>query len=370
MASNFHKPVQSVISTRKETLTSTSVTSSGAFSFLWTKVDRTNLSAQTTNYTTSFNLPYELANFSSGSSLSTAYPELQHLNTDTFIVGAIHANYYNEMIDGRSLTITVPQSGDTSFTTSAKTVVSSTYHVLQKSEDNALLGKNIAFLFCDDLNLPYTGTTDGGIESRLGVTSWSAASYLDRPAAVSYQNLQASDINSDQRSWASVDTGVAVPETYPTTTNQGLNYDIPVGYVALDKGFIVLTHPTIVDNIPWRLGFIGGLSSQSNLSVSATTNIGFSADSSVSFYNIKKDYLTNVVCAAMPNEFYFTNNPTWDFSGNLSEYQLGSNNFDSTYITEIGLYNNNDELIAITKLDRPKEKSYNNIAMFSLTIEA
>lgn len=241
--------------------------------------------------------------------------------------------------------------------------------MLSKSEDNALLGRNIAFLFCDTINLPYTGYTDGGSNSRATVTSWSASSYLDRPAAVSYQNLQSTDINTDQRPWANVSKAVQMPQTYPTTTNQGYNYDIPVGFISLDKGFVVITHPAIVTAVTWTAGLLVRGASVTSNTGGTTTTIGFSANSAISFYDIDVEYKTTVVTTALPGEFYFSNNPTWDFEANLNEYQLGSNNFTTTYVTEIGLYNKNDELIAIAKLDRPKEKGQTGVMTFSLQID-
>ncbi len=366
MPSNFHKNVDNVISTRRETLTHVTVGSSTATDFLWSLVNRNDLAAWETNFTSSFNLPFQDEAFSSASTLSLAYPELQQLNTDTFLLGVIHPDHYSETIDGRSIVVTVPQGTGGSAT--GITCLSSTYNVLSKSENNILLGKNIAFLFADTVNRPYTGTTDGGANSRATIRSWSAASYFDRPAAVSYQNLQTSDINTDQRSWASVKKAVQMPQTYPTNTNQGYNYDIPVGFVALDKGFVIITHPALVTGITWTDGLLVRDTITSN-SGGETTDIGFSANSGISFYDIEVDYKTTVVTTALPGEFYFSNNPTWDFEANLAEYQLGSNNFTTTYVTEIGLYNVNDELIAIAKLDRPKEKGYIGVMTFSLQID-
>jgi len=360
MPSNFHKPVQSVISTRKETLAPVTVNTASLTGLLWTLVTRTDLTAWETNYTSSFNLPFERDAFSSASTLSLAYPELQQLNTGSFLLASIHPDHYNEMIDGRSVVLVTPNG---------VTCLSSTYNVLAKSEDNALLGKNIAFLFADTINRPYTGTTDGGSVSRATVTSWSASSYLDRPAAVSYQNLQANDVYTDQRTNASINRAVVMPYTYPTNTNQGYNYDIPIGFIALDKGFVVITHPAIVTAITWTQGQMVRDTVTNNVG-GDTTNIVFSGNGcGITFYDIDVEYKTTVVTTALPGEFYFSSNPTWDFDANLSEYQLGSNNYTDTYVTEIGLYNRNDELIAIAKLDRPKLKGYTGVLTFSLQID-
>jgi hypothetical protein len=367
MPSNFHKNINSLISTKKENMTLKTVTESEiTYPFLWTLCDRTILTANTTNYFSSFNLPFESDNFSSGSTLSNYFPELQQLNVDKFLIGTIDRSHYSEYIDGRSISLRVPQKG-VGNTVCGVTVVSSTYHTLEKSQNNPLLGNNVAFLFSDSINYPYTGTTDGGTNSASSVTTWNTSSYLQRPAAVSYSNLQSTDVNSDQRTWSNVRKAIGVPESYPTTTNQGYNYDIPIGYVSLNKGFIVITHPNLVNNVPWGLGLINNTTSNPT---SATTNIGFTAvnTSNVSFYDVDTEYITSVVCIALPGEFYFSNNETWDYASNLEEYQLGTNNFDDTYVTEIGLYNKNNELVAIAKLDRPKEKGYTELLTFNLQI--
>ncbi len=366
--SNFHKNINSLISTKKENMTLKTITEAEiTYPFLWTLCDRTVLTASTTNYFSSFNLPFELDNFSSASTLSNYFPELQQLNVNKFVIGVIDRTQYSEYIDGRSLTIRVPQRGTIGTPVCGVTVVSSTYHVLEKTQNSPLLGNNVSFLFSDAINLPYTGTTDGGTNSASGYTTWNTSSYLQRPAAVSYSNLQTIDINSDQRSWALVKKAVAVPQSYPTNTNQGYNYDIPIGYVSLNKGFVVITHPDLVNNIPWGNGLINNVSSNPT---SATTSIGFTATntSNISFYDVNTEYITSVVCIALPGEFYFSNNETWDYASNLEEYQLGTNNFDNTYVTEIGLYNKNNELVSIAKLDRPKEKGYVGLLTFDLQI--
>lgn len=362
--SNFQKPIQSVISTKNETATQQLVNGSG---LTFTLCEREELTTTEANYFVSFNLPHNFGELASGDTYASNFPELYQLNVNDIVIAPIPREYYNEMLDGRSITLNVPQFGVDNLNWSSKTIVSSTYNNLEKSSETALLGKNIAFLFCDEINLPYTGNTDGGAISKAAQNTWNTSSYLDRPAATSYQNLQSSDINTDQRSWSGVNLAVTVPENYPTTTNQGYNYDIPVGFVALDKGFIVLTHPTIVNNIPWASGATAP-SGVAN-TTSATTDIYFTSGSSVQFFDLNINYKTSVVCMALPGEFYFTNNPTWDFEENLQEYTLGTNNYDDTFVTEIGLYNKNKELLAIAKLDRAKQKGYTGVLTFTLELD-
>lgn len=361
MANIPYKEIQSLISTRQENTLFTAVTDSN---LTYTKCDRTDLTSKEANYFMSFNLPYTQSNFDTGSTLSLQNPALQQLNVDEVVICPIPREYYSEIIDGRSITFIVPQIGSTT-----KTVVSSTYSQLTKSENSPLLGNNIAFLFSDDINLPRTGTTGGGNTSVLSRSSWNVSPFVNRPPAHAYSDLQSSDINTDQRPWSGVSLAVNVGEKYPTNTNQGYNYDIPVGFVSLDKGFVVFTHPEIVNNIPWGDGFDSTGAANSS---SGTTDIYFTGGSStsyVSFTDVNINFRTSVVCLALPGEFVFSSNPSWDLNYNLQELQNGTNGFDSVQVTEIGLYNKNNELIAVAKMDRPVEKTYTNLITFNLDID-
>lgn len=366
MASSFFKPVTSTISTRQETSAFKNLNGSG---LSYSLCDRTIGTEKNTNYFMSFNLPVQASLLASGSTLALNNPEILQVNTDSIVIIPIPREYYNEFIDGRSITFKVPQvSGATDM--SAKTVVSSTYSTLQKKDNDILLGNNIAFLFCDEINKPYTGTTNGGNIIHTGNTTWNAIPFTSRPAAVPYSDLvPASDINTDKRPFNTVNFAVPVTSTYPTNTNQGYTYDIPVGFVCLDKGYMVITHPTIVRGMPWAQG----VEQVTNIvnTLSATTNIYFTSTtkSDLTFLDVNINYKTSVICIGLPGEFYFTNNPSWDLNKNAQEFNNGTNNFDSVSISEIGMYNRNMELIAIAKLSEPVEKTYTNIITFNLDID-
>ena len=366
MPNVIFKPVTSTISSRQEQITFTGMNGS---ELVFTLCDRTQTTSTEANYFSSFNLPYEYAALSTGSTLATQYPEIYQLNRDKIVIVPIPKQSYSELIDGRSITMDVPQlSGTTGI--SAKTIYSSTYTTLTKTDNNPVLGGNIAFLFSDEINKPYTGDTNSGQFSNVGNTTWGVGlNYTNRPAAVSYSDLGAIDINTDTRPWSAVSLANVVPEEYPTNTNQGYNYDIPLGFIALDKGFIIFTHPSIVDNIPWPLG-------QSETTAipnttSGTTNIYFSATptSNISYVDISINYKTTVVCLALPQEFYFSNNPSWDFLYNYNELLNQTNGFESVYVTEVGLYNRINELVAVAKISQPLEKTYTNIINFTLNID-
>jgi hypothetical protein len=366
MPNVIFKPVTSTISSRQEKIVFTGMNGS---EIVYTLCDRTDTNSKEGNYFSSFNLPYQYSALPSGSTLAQQYPEIYQINRDKIVIAPIPKQNYSEIIDGRSITINVPQySGSTAI--SAKTIYSSTYTTLSKTDSNPILGNNIAFLFSDEINKPYTGRTNNGQFSKSGNTTWgNNLNYTNRPAAVSYADLGPLDINTDARPWLGVNLANSVPESYPTNTNQGYNYDIPVGFVALDKGFVVFTHPEIVENMPWGLGQEQYTDAQN--SSSGTTDIYFSATSTsnLSYVDISINYKTTVVCLALPQEFYFSNNPSWDFLYNYNELLNQTNGFESVYVTEVGMYNVLNELVAVAKLSEPLEKTYTNIINFTLNID-
>lgn len=357
----FIKPIEKPVNTRQETQTNRIINGSG---LTYTLCDRTDVNNRTSNYFSSFNLPYTESAFAQDSLLSKTKPELQQLNVDKIVICPINKEDYNEIIDGRSITIKVPQVDGLGM--SAKTVVSSTYQVLSKKQDNELLGSNVAFLFCDEINLPYTGTTNNGTVNKSSNITWNPlTSFVDRPAATSFIELKTSDIGTDnQRTF--INQAVLVGEYYPTN-NAGYKYDIPVGFVVLDKGWIVFTHPKIVDNIPFDQGYeLDGTPNTGNL----TKDIYFldNTYSEVSFVDINIEYKTSIIALVFPNEFYFTTNPSWDLEKNYLEQKNSTFGYDPVSISEIALYNAKNEIIAISKFDRPITKQYNDLVTFTLDI--
>lgn len=365
----FTKPVFRPVTTRQEIHTLTSANGSG---LTYTLCDRTDLSDKRANYFVSFNLPHKQSAFSLENDISLQYPELQQLNVDKIVIVDIDSSFYNELIDGRSVSFTVPQTelGDTSI--SAKTVVSTTYGNLKKNDRNQLLGTNISFLFCDEINAPYSGTIANGSTKRVNNISWvnTNNSITKQIVATSYSELKTKDINTDTRT--SINYAVNVGDNYPTNTDKGYNYDIPVGFVALDKGYLVLTHPDIVDNIPFSQGIKKSDNTPNIGPTSGTSDIYFPLDtqSNVNFIDIDINYTSSIVCLIMPKEFYKTTNPTYDFTKAVKEETEGTFGMDPVYISEIALHNVRGEIIAFAKLDKPIQKKYGDFLSFTIDIKA
>jgi hypothetical protein len=363
----------------------------------YTLCDRSSVTDKKGHYFVSFNLPSTQSDLNTGSTLSLIYPELQQLNVDQIIICPIPSSKYSEMIDGRSITWKVPQLGGSSQTTmSSITLYSSTYSSNKplKGESNPLLGDNIVFLFSDSINKPYSGyTTDemGIRTNHQSNTTWEpdSTNFLRRPSAVSYKEVEGNDYrygisnqlttasyNTDQRTNAKY--AVSVPSNYPNN-RAGYNYDIPVGFVVLDKGFMVITHSAITQNFPWTSGFTYGSNTAltGSPALSAKTNIYFTGTSSgnkssyVSYYDINTSFKSTAVCLALPREFYISNNSTWNREKALTDLnsQTGVVSLDPVYVTEVGLFNALGELVAIGKLSEPVEKNYINVLTFNIDIE-
>ncbi len=459
----YTKAVASLVSAQNEI--ATDVYLSGR-SLSFSLASRTDTTSKMGNYFVSFNLPAVSTHLPTGGTLSLLHPETQQLNNDKIIILKIPNSGYSEYIDGRSVELSIPINN--SAATFYYKLFSSTYSsdgALKYGETSPLLGNNIAYLFSDNINVPYTGYTTndiGQLVSHSAVTTWNPrGGYLQRPGAVTYFEVQNNlyAINSDRRmrrrqsvkspagypafignsadfvetefiggnlglyvlssqnsfvvgdtitidmdtiaynpgynvvcSISSITRNYTVPSYVPggpydlivadigfgTSTylesgsifkGQGAyyNYDIPVGFICLDKGFIVLTHKEIVDGFEWSAGTQqNGVALSSGAADSLKKDIYFSsANTYLKFVDLDTKFKTTAVCTALLNEFYIANNRTWDRSVALSPYA----GFNPVYITEIGLFNGLNELVGVAKLSEPMQRTSSDIMTFYLTIE-
>jgi len=385
--SKFLKKIDSLISVQQEKLIEKEIEKKD---LTYSLCDRDIPDDYGGNYFPSFSLPYTSSYFGTGCTLSKRYPELQQLNVDRMILISVPSSYYSELIDGRTITLTFPQG--TGFTNmnnmSAVTIYSSTYtgDEILKFESSPLVGNNVAFLFCDAINKPYTGKSRsdiGEIVDDSKQTTWGyELEYQDRPAAVMYKEVQ-DFYNTDTRAGK---YAVKIPTNYPDG-RAGYNYDVPVGFAALDEGFLVITHTALTTNFPWISGFTQSDQIVTSTNIDNLKNIYFTGStavdlrplgpengrdiSSLIFKDVNTAFRTTAVCLGLPREFYISNNPTWDRTRavvNLNE-ESGFISFESLYITELGLYNEENELIAVAKTSAPVEKDYTSVVTFNVNID-
>ena len=129
---------------------------------------------------------------------------------------------------------------------------------------------------------------------------------------------------------------------------------LKVGDVIYEHGLIILTS----DGIPGQDGYgymiygTGSYGGGDELFIDnfiTTLNLTCSFESTVTIYE------SQYKCTLRQNEFNFSQNPTL-ISGSLNSgviYDFATGSYFSPYITTVGLYNNDYELIAVAKLSQP-----------------
>lgn len=231
---------------------------------------------------------------------------LSGLATTKILAVGLNSNLIGEALDGKSIYLQLPTTSTTYniYSTYQNTGLALSVQDANYSDAAAntkFLGTNVAFLVSDQIKTP-----NGGNAS----LSWSTG----------YGSVKPFSINGKQ--------------LYNLTTDSNVSEsaDTIVGVAYLDKGFLVITHPTIVNAI-------GPSSSGAVITVN-------SVSSSVA---------QNVTCIANRGEFGSSTNTTW---------RVG----DVPRISEIGLYDADGDLIAIAKMDRQIQKNVNEFIALGIKI--
>lgn len=229
---------------------------------------------------------------------------LSGLAASKILVIAINDSTYGECIDGKTLKIELPTSAGTYtiYSTYQGGVVSNASLDALTSDSSQVLsrfGSNVSALVSDDIMTP-----NGGDVS----LSWATGYGTNKPFS----------LNQKQ------------PYNLQTNSNLGVSADTLIGMAYLDKGFIVITNPTIVNNF---------------------SNMG----ATVTFDSVSTNVYQSITCIADRGEFGSTTNQT---------FQLG----DTPRITEIGLYDDASNLIAIAKTDKQITKNVNEFLALGIII--
>lgn len=356
------KPVEANTNAFQINFNRTTTTLSGPNLF-FTKADRTDLTNRPYgNLFASFNLPITQTHkndfLSGGTFYNTA---LQNINQDTVIIVEVPKNLYGEVIDGKTITLNIPQkTGSTEYQVS----LYCTY--FSDSTQNTVQGNN---------NTQYSDSTPQA--EYFGVPSTNENNYQTNIGFLFSNSIKSPQVNTGT-TWGAWTTTYKFDPNNPlsnTNTKQfaqfdGQYKDQSVGIAYLDKGFFVITDPTLVANFNYTSGFSSGyddIISGSTYSGSTDfTQIYFtgSSYSNASFASYTTEFVQNITCIGLPNEFYESTNPTY-----FDVYPNGNLNNDPVYITEIGLYNANKELIAIAKLSQPIPKNKFNTISFNINLK-
>ncbi len=354
MDSQFLKAVEdqgsNTFTIQKETV----VTTLNGSQIKYTKADRTDLSNRPYgNLFSSFNLPItndQKAEFTTNGGLFYG-TSFSGINQDKVIIIEIPKDTYGELIDGKTMSVTLPLTGGsinlfgTYLSNSNENLSSGNsrltdatnyagYFGINPNVDNSF-NSNIVFLYSNTISTPKTNSG----------TTWNQ-----------WTNANKYDKNNPNTS---------------TTAKQFADpiLDTPVAIGYLDKGFVVVFNQTLVNQFNYSSGFSSGYDNiPSGATYSGNTNftqIYFTGSSSnMNFNSILTEYVQNLYCIAGNSEFFESTNPTFQ-----DVYQDGNIDGDPVYITSIGFYNSLGECIAIGKTSAPIPKNKNNTLTFSVQLK-
>jgi len=304
--SNSTKIISELVSNGSVTLSGTNITK--------TLINRNDYNTDSlVNLFYSFGLPLNSTDdikftgvtFANGGYSDTAFSGLSQ--TKILVIGINNANY-GELLDGKTAKLVLPTSAGTytiysTFQNKGTSVKVEDANVRETSVTTEKFDPNVSMLFSDTIMKPNGGVT---------TLSWATGYGLNKPFSVNGKQL----FNAQ------------------TNTNIGLTADTIVGVAYLDKGFLVITHPTIVNNY----------------------NSAVASAATVTFNSVSTSINQVITCIADRGEFGGTTNPT--FSGT-----------DVVRISEVGLYDSIGNLIAVAKTDRHITKNVNEFLALSIEID-
>ena len=254
-------------------------------------------------------------------------------------MGVIDNSQYGEMVDGKSIKMTLPvytgftgggsPTGLTTYTLYSTfpntTIPDTNLDVSYKdisSYPKSLFGKNInvAYLVSDDVQKPNTDPTK----------SWSTG----------YDSFKPFSLNGKEKI------------NVQTVTSTGINADKIVGVMYLDKGIFAITDETIVSNI--ATNFSGDVTTNT---ITNGLNLYYYSGGSYNVIvdSIQNDLVQNIVCIAARGEFYNTQNETLTIN-------------DDVRISEVAITDIGGNVLAIGKTDRQIIKKKNDFVVFDVQI--
>ena len=255
------------------------------------------------------------------------------------LVGSIDTGLISDKMHGPSIKIELPtgRTGSKTYYGALFAGPPSQLGQISKGEKYSReRGGPMIYLFDND-ETPYSGTVHGG-------------SFLSNP-------------NSAFTGWEN--------HQYAVSWVLGMSGgDSPAGFVMVDRGLVCMINSNsrinsdtqgmrtsfgVTNNCVKQVGdsatFIPNTSG-SNMTDMCWTGTADGSRSGISFKNKTISFKKTYFCHLAPNEFNYSTNLTWD-------RDTANNDIDSAlpvYITEVGLYNDNNVLIAMAKLSEPVKK--------------
>lgn len=277
-------------------------------------VTRTGLTTDDhVNWFKSFSLPitdrekalYNNTTLSNGGYSDSA---ISYLNQDDIIVISVHNDQFGELLDGKTIRtyVNTPSGSYTLYGTYANTLTGRERKDSQYREES-----NIARSFRDDVVFLFSDQIQR--PNNDASLSWSTGYGNFKPFSSHDKKL------------------------FNIQDNSNLNVvrDQAVGVAYLNKGIIVITDPTI----------------NSDFDITAPE----ADDTEVEFDSVNNSMSYKYICIAGRNEFTRSSNSTYSRA-------------DTIRISSIGLYDNQDNLVATAKLDRHLEKVPERYMVFGVNL--
>lgn len=104
----------------------------------------------------------------------------------------------------------------------------------------------------------------------------------------------------------------------------------------------------------------------------ASTRFGSGSSTAITFQNVTNINSTLIFCRAQADEFNYSSNPTFTDSDNrIQVIDVGQEDTQQsfTFVTSVGMYDANDNLLAVAKLSRPVEKSPERDLTFRIRLD-
>jgi hypothetical protein len=148
-----------------------------------------------------------------------------------------------------------------------------------------------------------------------------------------------------------------------------------VGQVWYNSGLIVI--PVQGTGLPWGVAEAAWFGANNLTQVMQSHTIDMAVSGlrngrlrTVGFHNQTNLYSTVYFCRATNTEFNYSSNPTFIDANKRIRVTSGSNIFQTrTYITTVGMYDANDNLLAVGKLNKPVTKSPDTEAVFRIRLD-
>ena len=246
--------------------------------------------------------------------------------------------------------------------------------ILQFDEDGDLLAGGAKQTSCFFMNFSRLLTKDeikkGSFKLELGVSGTYAQNGTVFSSRVKLEDTSGSNgylVNSPVGEY-----GILYATQSAGTNVLAANQSYPVGLLFYQAGVAVISGSVfnaankggILNNSPGSIQ-MGSSTGNTGFQFITGSSISGSADAlrtrlyNLQFNNTVELNSTVYFCRVNHNEFNYSSNPTY-LSGSKIRVKTKTTDVPVSYITTVGLYNDNNELMAVSKLSEPLKKSPDN----------